>query len=66
MTTQLNVSGMTCDNCVRHVGEALAELPGVTKVQIDLESGIATIDSETALDPAATGAALEEAGYALA
>ena len=39
MTTTVNVSGMTCGHCVSSVKEELAEVPGVTAVDVDLNSG---------------------------
>ncbi len=65
MTATLSVAGMTCDNCVRHVGEALREIPGVTDVRVDLAAGTATVESNEELDRAAAREALEDAGYAL-
>lgn len=32
----LKVHGMTCNMCVRHVREALEDLPGVDRAQVDL------------------------------
>ncbi len=65
MTATLNVSGMTCENCARHVGEALREIPGVTAVRVGLATQTAVVESHSELDRAAAGEALEEAGYAL-
>ena len=59
--TTLNVSGMTCGHCVMHVKKALAEVPGVDGVEVDLESGIAKITGSA--DAKALIAAVEEAGY---
>lgn len=39
---KLIVEGMTCQNCVRHVREALESLPGATDVQVNLETGEVT------------------------
>ena len=39
--TVLSVTGMTCGNCVRHVREALEELPGV-RAGVDLDAAEAT------------------------
>lgn len=63
MKTVVTVKGMTCQNCVRHVTEAIQELPSVSGVTIDLESGRVDIESTTALDPNALNAAVDEAGY---
>ena len=59
--TVLNVTGMTCDNCVRHVREALESVPGVRKVKVYLDSGRADVEGEA--DPLMLIAALEEEGY---
>ena len=65
-TTTVTVSGMTCDHCVRAVHDEVARIPGVTDVAVDLASGQVTIESATAVDPAALAAAVDDAGYELA
>ncbi len=66
MTEQhFTVEGMTCNNCVRHVTEALRALPGITGVHVALENGRATIQAEQAIPDTAVRAALDEAGYTL-
>ncbi len=60
------VSGMTCGNCVRHVTEALREIPGVHDVTVTLEDGRAVVHAERALADAEVRSALDEAGYSLA
>jgi copper chaperone len=65
-TTTVTVSGMTCGHCVRSVHDELARIPGVTDVAVDLASGRVTIEAPAPLDVAAIGAAVDEAGYALA
>ncbi|MGZ8920072.1 MAG: heavy metal translocating P-type ATPase, partial [Limisphaerales bacterium] len=65
LTTDLYVSGMTCNNCVRHVTEALQSVPGVRTVSTQLESGTAQVrwvDPKSA-KVEALFAAVEEAGY---
>ncbi|MDD2533590.1 MAG: heavy-metal-associated domain-containing protein [Eubacteriales bacterium] len=60
----LKVGGMTCQHCVKHVTEALQELPGVVAVSVDLVSGKATVEIEEAyfnMDEAAE--AIADAGY---
>ncbi len=37
------IEGMTCQNCVRHVREALAGVAGVRQVEVDLDSGRARV-----------------------
>lgn len=63
---QYRVAGMTCDNCRRHVTEALASIPGAGEVRVDLEAGQATVHADRPLSRDEVQAALEEAGYELA
>lgn len=56
---------MTCQNCVRHVKEALGALPGVRTADVDLDAGTAVIDAEREIARSELAAALDEAGYAL-
>ena len=65
----LHVTGMTCAHCVSAVTAELSALPGVTSVHVDLQAGAVspvTVTSDTALDPSAVAAAIDEAGYELA
>jgi copper chaperone len=64
-TATYAVTGMTCAHCVHAVTEEVTALPGVTDVQVDLESGALKIISETPVDESAVRAAVDEAGYAL-
>lgn len=66
MTQSITVTGMTCANCVRHVRETLAELPGVRAVEVDLTSGNATLDVDAPLELATIRTALEADEYGLA
>jgi copper chaperone CopZ len=61
--TQLAVSGMTCDHCVRHVTEAISNVAGVESVVVKLAEGIAIIDSGDSLDLQAVKEAVVAAGY---
>jgi copper chaperone CopZ len=65
MTTQIQISGMTCANCVRHVTEALAAIEGVADVHVDLSSGSASFSSADAVPRRVLESALDEAGYSL-
>lgn len=62
-TTTITVDGMTCGHCAASVREEISELVGVQQVDVDVASGRVDITSEAALDPAAVGAAVTEAGY---
>lgn len=60
-TSSYTVTGMTCQHCVASVTEEVGELPGVTDVQVRLETGLLTVTGETT--PDAVRAAVAEAGY---
>lgn len=67
MSTQtVTVTGMTCGHCVTSVREEVGGLPGVRAVEVDLPTGLVTIDSDSQLDPSAISDAVAEAGYAVA
>ena len=61
--TQLAVSGMTCDHCVRHVTEAISKVAGVNSVNVKLAEGLAVIESDSALNLDAVKEAVVAAGY---
>ena len=66
MRQTISVTGMTCQNCVRHVREALAALPGVRSADVDLDSNSATLETDREVPRTELSAALDEAGYELA
>ncbi len=60
----LEIRGMTCGRCVRHVSDALRSVSGVTEVRVDLAKGAAHVEHEGgAASVAQLIAAVEEAGY---
>jgi copper chaperone CopZ len=61
--TQLAVSGMTCDHCVRHVTDAISKVAGVNSVNVKLAEGIAVIESDSAFNLEAVKEAVVAAGY---
>jgi copper chaperone len=66
MQTTYTVSGMTCGHCVTAVQNEIGQLAGVSEVQVDLGTGAVMVTSEQPLDEERVGAAVAEAGYALA
>jgi copper chaperone CopZ len=60
-TLTFDVKGMTCDNCVHHVTEAIKNVPGVTTVEVSLSAKSAKVEGSP--DPAKVVAAVEEEGY---
>ena len=65
-TSTYTVVGMTCQHCVTAVTAELQQLPGVSAVEVELDSGSVRVESGAPLDPAAVDAAVQEAGYRLA
>ncbi len=63
-TSTYTVTGMTCGHCVASVTEEVSELPGVTDVQVELETGRLTVTGDATADAVRT--AVSEAGYQLA
>jgi copper ion binding protein len=63
-TTTYTVTGMTCSHCVASVTEEVSELPGVTDVQVELETGRLTVTGDAPAD--AVRGAVQEAGYQVA
>lgn len=62
-TQTLQISGMTCGNCVNHVEKALRGTPGVTDAKVDLKRELATVRSKPGVARLALVAAVKEAGY---
>ncbi|MDR2362937.1 MAG: cation transporter [Spirochaetaceae bacterium] len=63
MKTTLNIEGMSCDHCVRHVSDTLKEIPGVKKAAVSLTEKNAVVDHEDNVTMEAMKAAVVEAGY---
>ena len=61
-TSTYTVTGMTCGHCVSSVKEEVGEVPGVTGVDVDLESGRVDVSGDSP-DAEAVRAAIREAGY---
>jgi copper chaperone CopZ len=57
-----SVPAMHCEHCERAVGRELAAVPGVERVEVDLETKRVAVIG-TALDDDVIRAAIEEAGY---
>ena len=61
MTTELKVTGMTCQHCVRAVSQALASVPGVSGAAVTLETGLARVEGNVTAAPLIR--AVVDAGY---
>jgi Cu+-exporting ATPase len=64
-TTELRVSGMTCNNCARHVTEAIQSVAGVQSASVDLQNAMAGVrwKSNAAINVSAILKAISKAGY---
>lgn len=63
MKKNLMISGMTCDHCVRHVTNALEEVPGIQSVSVSLADNRAVVEAEESVTDEALKEAVEEVGY---
>ncbi len=64
ITKTFDVPKIHCDGCVRTVTKALAELPGVAKVEASAVTKKVLVEfNPTALDEARLREALQAAGY---
>ena len=65
MEKTINVKGMTCPNCVKHVTKALSGMEGVSDVSVNLEAGTATFKTARDIPNTELSAVLDDAGYEL-
>ena len=63
MEKVISIEGMACMHCVKHVQEALAAVPGVQEVNVDLEGKSATVSVDGSVSDEALKAAVDGAGY---
>ncbi|MGP4081455.1 copper chaperone CopZ [Pseudalkalibacillus sp. R45] len=64
MEKTLDVKGMTCNHCKQAVTNALQELEGVTRVEVDLDKGKAHVDyAEGKVTEEQMKEAIEDQGY---
>jgi copper chaperone len=62
-TIDLEVEGMSCGSCVKHVTQALQPLTGVRAVVVDLQAGHVRVNGEFPQGSASLVSALTAAGY---
>ncbi|MDR1266457.1 MAG: cation transporter [Propionibacteriaceae bacterium] len=62
MESSYQVSGLTCDHCVRHVLAEVEAIPTVTAASLALADGRLKLTSAAALDFALVARAVAEAG----
>ena len=62
-TIDLDVQGMGCSGCVKHVKKALQAVPGVDAVAVDLASGHVKVTTSAPVTSASLIAALKDEDY---
>ncbi len=62
-TIHLEVQGMSCGACVKHVTHALQPLAGVSGVDVDLQSGHVRVTGDLSQGGDSLALALTVAGY---
>ena len=63
MEKELIIEGMMCNNCVRHVKEALGHVNGVSEVKVSLEGKNAKVMLSEEVSDETLKKAVEEEGY---
>lgn len=62
-TVSLGITGMTCASCVGRVERAIAKVPGVSGVAVNLATESATITTDGSVDAVALAEVVRDAGY---
>jgi P-type Cu+ transporter len=62
-SAEFAIGGMTCASCVRRVEKALAKVPGVEQVSVNLATEKATVHAEASVSRDQLLAAVTKAGY---
>ena len=60
-TTNLKITGMSCNHCVMNASRSLEAVDGVESVEVKLEPGSATVTGDA--DSEQLVAAVKDAGY---
>jgi copper chaperone CopZ len=60
-TTEIKVTGMSCEHCVAAVGKAARSVSGVAEALVDLQAG--TVKVQGAFERAQVVEAIKAAGY---
>lgn len=63
MKSTIKIEGMTCKHCQMRVEKTLSSLDGVEKVTVDLEKGLAHVQSNTSLNETILKEKIDDAGY---
>jgi copper chaperone CopZ len=61
--TTLQIEGMKCMHCQKHIEQALILINGVTKVEVNYKTKFAQVESKDVISDADFKSAIEAAGY---
>ena len=65
MKKLLHVDGMMCQNCAKHVREALEKIQGVSDVSVDLGAKTVSLTASGDVSDSVLSGAVDKAGYEL-
>ena len=60
---EIKVKGMSCAHCVAAMTKAMASLPGVSHVQVDLAGGLVSYDCAAPIPPEDLDRVVKAAGF---
>jgi len=60
---KIKIKGMSCQHCVMAVTKALSAVDGITKVEVDLKTGMASYEEAKPVDVEVITAVVKKAGY---
>lgn len=63
MKTIINIEGMSCEHCAKHVETALSTVHGVVSADVKLKKNLAVARSREPLSEEEIKKAVEDAGY---
>lgn len=63
MKKKIFIEGMSCGHCVKHATEALNEINGMTKVEVNLSGKFAIVEGNDSITDEVIKAAIDEVGY---
>ncbi len=64
-TQQIHIKGMHCRSCEILIEDELKKVPGVKRVNVSHQTGVADVECECELDGVAVAKAVESAGYGI-
>lgn len=63
ISEQFIVENLSCGGCVRTITRTLLNLPGVSDVEVDLETSVVSVSHEESTDRTGITATLKSLGY---